>query len=76
MLALGAVLGSIGGWIAATAAHRALSVSPEVAEAAEMGGLEYGVSLDRAELVAVAVLIGCVLLGIAAAWAVTEFFTR
>jgi len=69
------MVGSIGGWIAATAAYRALSVPPEVAEAAGMGGAEDGVSLDRAELVSVAVFIACVLISIALIWGIIEFLT-
>jgi hypothetical protein len=46
-----------------------------VAEAAGMGGAEYGVSLDRAELVSVAVFIACVLISIALIWGIIEFLT-
>jgi hypothetical protein len=70
LLALGAIFGSIGGWIAATAAHRGLA---NEATAGVMAGLA---SLDRADLAAIAVFIVCVLIGIAAAWAMTEFFTQ
>jgi hypothetical protein len=40
-----------------------------------MGGVEYGAQLDRAELVAVAVFIACVFIGVAALWAIVEFLT-
>jgi hypothetical protein len=40
-----------------------------------MGGAKNGASLDRAELVAVAVFITCVLMCIAALWAIIEFLT-